>query len=228
MRGVSNWRTGFPHQRYDEGWDVTRQRWFEPLYSCEGLLMSTYENRQGFELDNWPDLRQAVNVLANVVFSEQAISKEYKQLLFTMASLASGCTHCQSHGAFSLKRMGVETERIQAIWQYETSERFTEAERSGLDLVRAAAQSPNAAGPEHFAELRKHYTDVQIIEIMAVNSLAAWMNRWNDTIATVTDQESVDWALENLTEVGWSRGKHVGESHEQRHGHPTSVGWTEN
>ena len=124
--------------------------------------------------------------------------------------------------------MGVETERIQAIWQYETSDLFTEAERAGLDLVRAAAQSPNAAGPEHFAELRKHYTDEQIVEIMGINSFAGWLNRWNDTIATVTGQESVDWAIENLAEVGWTRGKHVGDAHEQRHGHPTSVGWSEN
>ena len=190
--------------------------------------MSSYENRQGFELDNWPELRQMVNDMAHLVFSERTITKEYKQLVFTMASLASGCTHCQSHGAFSLQRMGVETERIQAIWQYETSDLFTEAERAGLDLVRAAAQSPNAAGPEHFAELRKHYTDEQIVEIMGINSFAGWLNRWNDTIATVTGQESVDWAIENLAEVGWTRGKHVGDAHEQRHGHPTSVGWSEN
>ena len=63
------------------------------------------------------------------------------------------------------------------------------------------------------------------IEIMAVSSLAGWLNKWNDTVATVTDQESVDFAKENLTEVGWDQGKHVGEAHEQRKGHPRSVGW---
>jgi hypothetical protein len=122
--------------------------------------------------------------------------------------------------------MGVETERIQAIWQYETSELFTDAERAALDIVLAASQSPNESTPEHFVELRKHYTNEQIIEILAVNCLAGWLNRWNDTVATVTDQESVDWATENLTEVGWNVGKHVGEIIEQRKGHPSSVGWT--
>ena len=188
--------------------------------------MSTYEDRQEFELQHWPELRQMVNDLANLVYTERGIPKELKSMLFTMASVASGCTHCQSHGAFTLNRMGVETERIQAIWKYETSDLFSDAERAALDLVRAAAQSPNASRPEHFEALRQHYDNEQIIEILAVNALAGWLNRWNDTIATVTDQESVDWATENLTEVGWSRGKHVGESHEQRKGHPHSVGWT--
>jgi len=189
--------------------------------------MAEYENREEFELDNWPELRQMVNQLANLVYSERKISSQFKSELFTMASLASGCTHCQSHGALGLNMMGVETERIQALWEYETSELFSDAERAGLDIVRAAAQSPNAAGPEHFAELRKHYDNEQIIEILAVNCLAGWLNRWNDTIGTVTDQESLDWATENLTDVGWKVGKHTGEAHEQRKGHPRSVGWVD-
>ena len=189
--------------------------------------MSDYSDRQDFELEKWPEMRKMVNDLASLVYSERTISSQFKSELFTMASLSSGCRHCQSHGAFGLQAMGVETERIQAIWEYETSELFTDAERAGLDIVRAAAQSPNGATPEHFAELRKHYSDEQIIEILAVNCLAGWLNRWNDTIATVTDQESVDWATENLSQVGWDPGKHVGDAHEQRKGHPRSVGWVE-
>ena len=123
--------------------------------------------------------------------------------------------------------MGVDTERIRAIWEYETSDLFSQGERAALNLVRAAAQIPNASTPEHFEELRKHYSNTQIIEILAVNSLAAWLNRWNDTIATVTDQESIDFATENLSDVGWHAGKHTGEASEQRKAHPVNVGWVE-
>ncbi len=186
-----------------------------------------YQDRQNLELDQWPELRQAVNALVNLVYTERGIDGRLKHELFTMASVASGCRHCQSHGAFHLNLIGVETERIQAIWQYETSELFSDGERAAFDLVRAAAQSPNASTPEHFAELRKHYSDSQIVEILAVNCLAGWLNRWNDTVATVTDQESVDWASENLSGVGWDVGKHCGDAAEQRPGHPTSIGWVD-
>jgi len=187
--------------------------------------MTDYQDRQNLELAQWPELRAEVNRLADLVYSDRKISRQFKYELFTMASLASGCRHCQSHGAYHLSLSGVETERIKAIWLYETSDLFTPAERAALDLMRASAQSPNAAGPEHFAELRKHYDNEQIVEIMGVTCLAAWLNRWNDTIATVTDQESVDWATENLSDVGWEAGKHVGEAHEQRPGHPVTLGW---
>lgn len=190
--------------------------------------MSTYNNRQGFEMENWPELRQAFNNLIKIVQSDREISAQFKIEIFTMASLASGCTHCQSHGAFRLNAMGVETERIRSIWEYETSDQFSAAERAVLDLARAAAQSPNASTPKHFENLREHYSDTQIIEILAVNSLAGWLNCWNDTISTVTDQESVDWATENLSDVGWHVGKHTGEKIEQRQAHPINMGWTKN
>ena len=186
--------------------------------------MTTYKNRQEFEMGHWPELRQAFNDVVQLVWSEKEISEQFKQELFTMASLSSGCQHCQSHGAFHLNAMGVETERIQAIWEYETSELFSDAERAALDLVRAAAQSPNATTPKQFEELRKYYSNTQIIEILAVNCAAAWLNRWNDTIATVTDQESVDWATENLSDVGWHIGKHSGEDSEQRQSSPDQYG----
>ncbi len=187
--------------------------------------MTDYNNRQNLEMGHWPELREQFNQLIKVVWNEKELSEQFKQELFTMASLASGCLHCQSHGAFHLNAIGTDTDRIRAIWEYETSALFTDAERAAFDLVRAAAQSPNATTPAHFEALRKYYTETQIIEILAVNCMAAWLNRWNDTIATVTDKESADWAAENLTEVGWHIGKHTGDNEEQRKAHPLNMGW---
>lgn len=187
--------------------------------------MSEYNNRQNLEMGHWPELREQFNHLIKTVWSEKELSEQFKQEIFTMASLAGGCLHCQSHGAFHLNAIGTDTDRIRALWEYETSNLFTDAERAAFDLVRAAAQTPNASTPEHFDALRQHYSESQVIEILAVNAMAAWLNRWNDTIATVTDQESADWAANNLSEVGWHLGKHTGDKQEQRKAHPLNMGW---
>ena len=71
--------------------------------------------------------------------------------------------------------------------------------------------------------MRRHYADRDIVAMLAVISLAGWFNRWNNSIATVTDQESVDWAQANLKAVGWELGKHAGAAHEQRKKHPRST-----
>lgn len=185
-----------------------------------------YENRQNFEMERWPELRNTVNNLIQLIFPGREIPGELKQLVFTAASVASGCRHCQSHGAYHLHRIGVADEKIAALWTYGTSPLFTPAERSALDLAFAAGATPNMAGPEHFVALRQHYTDNQIIEILAVIAMSGFLNRWNDTIATVTDQESIDFADKVLRPLGWDPGKHVGAHKEQRKGHPITMGWS--
>jgi len=187
----------------------------------------SYNERQNLEMERWPELRAKMNDLFKLVFPSRLLPGELKQFVFTAASLASGCTHCQSHGSYHLHSLGVPDDKIQALWSYQTSERFTLAERAALDLAFAAGVAPNASGPEHFEELRKHYSDEQIIEIVAVIAIGGFLNRWNDTIATVTDQESVDFARRVLEPAGWRQGKHQGEAQEQRKAHPITLGWTD-
>ena len=185
-----------------------------------------YQNRQDLEMGHWPELREKWNEMIQLVFPEREVSGELKQLVFTVASLSSGCLHCQSHGAYHLHKLGVSDEKIQNIWSFETSDLFSDAERAALRLAMAAGASPNATEPENFVEMRAHFTNTQIIEILAVISVGGYLNRWNDTIATVTDQESIDFADKVLRPVGWTPGKHVGADSEQRKAHPITLGWS--
>ena len=187
---------------------------------------ATYQDRQEFEMGHWPELRETWNQMIQLVFPEREVSGELKQLVFTVAGLASGCRHCQSHGAYHLHKIGVPDEKIQALWSFETSDLFTDAERAALRLAMAAGVAPNMTEPENFVEMRQHFTNIQIVEILAVIAVGGYLNRWNDTIATVTDQESVDFADQVLRQVGWDPGKHVGASEEQRKAHPITLGWS--
>ena len=72
---------------------------------------ATYQDRQEFEMEHWPELREAWNNVIQLVFPAREVSGELKQLVFTVASLASGCRHCQSHGAYHLHK--IETILVQ-------------------------------------------------------------------------------------------------------------------
>lgn len=182
-----------------------------------------YQNRQNLEIFQWTEMMEIFQELVQLVMvAPNNVSRQLRSELFTMASVAGGCQHCQAHGAFSLHLQGVEPERIRDIWTFEQSDAFSEAEKAALRLARDGATVPNRVEPQHFADLREHFTDQQIVEMLAVISLAGWYNRWNNSIATVTDTESVEWAEDNLKAVGWDIGKHSGEAHEQRKKHPRS------
>lgn len=181
--------------------------------------MSTYENRQNWDLDAWPEMYAKLKELQLMIFLSPP-GLELNMMTFTIASLAAGCRHCQAHGAFGLDKAGLPLEKIQALWSFETSDLFTDRERAALGLGMAAGVSPSAVTAEHHEAVRKHFTDAEARTLIATTSLGGFMNRYNDTLATVTDSESRDWAKTHLSGVGWSIGKHVGGSDEQRSGPP--------
>jgi len=184
--------------------------------------MNNYQDRHLIEQSIRPELWEAFSKL-NSVTMQNDLGPQLTLEVFTVASLGAGCRHCQSHGAFGLSDMGVDSDRIRDLWSFESSDCFSEKDRAALRFALAAGQAPNGVTPEHHREMRKHYTDAQIADILSIICVAGWLNRWNDSLATVTDQESVDWAEQHLADVGWSVGKHTGDSSEQRQAHPATM-----
>jgi alkylhydroperoxidase family enzyme len=186
-------------------------------------MTAKFTRRNEIEEARAPEVQRAFRALQDAIAQTSTIPRELRGMVFVVSSLASGCRHCQSHGAYGLAKSGLPVEKIRALWEYEASPLFSEAERAALRFASAAGQTPNAVTPEHHAELRRHYSDAEIAQILVQLCVGGWLNRWNDSLATVTDQESLDWAMQNLASVGWDIGKHVGAPSEQRKGTPEQM-----
>jgi hypothetical protein len=52
-------------------------------------------------------------------------------------------------------------------------------------------------------ELKKHYTDDAITEIVAVISLLGWLNRWCQTVAPELEDGARAFAEKHLAPSGW-------------------------
>jgi len=182
----------------------------------------TYQHRHESDLGSWPEMAGAVGALSSLALGPGELSSTLKWEAFTVSSLTAGCRHCQSHGAYALHLQGADVDRIRALWAFETSALFEPSAKVALRFALAASSVPNAVTADHHVELRRHFSHRQITELLTAISLAGFMNRYNDSLATVTDAESVDWASEHLASVGWSVGKHRGAPEEQRDMHPLS------
>ncbi len=115
------------------------------------MTEAKYQDRQKLEVFCWPELMQIFQGLVELVMVNPGnLSRQLRSELFTMASIAGGCQHCQAHGAYTLHLMGVEPDRIRDIWAFEQSAEFSEAERAALRLARDGALVPNMVEPQHF------------------------------------------------------------------------------
>jgi|TARA_R110000744_G_scaffold31715_1_gene74442 uncharacterized peroxidase-related enzyme len=153
-------------------------------------IMSAGEDIMGFTPNDGlimarnPEMLKAFLGLVQSIYQPSALDNDLKKLLGLMTSSASGCHYCQAHTQYGALKHGITEQKIAAIWEYQTSDLFSPAEREALDIARNAALVPNAVTDEQFERLKSHFSEVQIVEIVGVISLFGFLNRWNATFKT--------------------------------------------
>jgi uncharacterized peroxidase-related enzyme len=157
-----------------------------------------------------PRLVQAFAQLNAAVMSPAGeVDLGFRRLIGHLASKASGCLYCQAHTLLGAKNFGVSEEKMAAVWNYSQSELFTPAEKIALDFALAAASQPNAVTDELFAEVSKHWSESQIVEILGVVAMFGFLNRWNDSMATPLESVPLAVAQEAAGGHGFGAGKHA-------------------
>jgi uncharacterized peroxidase-related enzyme len=155
-----------------------------------------------------PEILRAFSELITQIWNTGAVPRELKPLIAIVASVAAGCRYCQAHEAVDARERGVDDEKIAEIWNFERSERYSDAERAALRFARDASLVPNEVTPAHFEELRRHWDEGQIVEMLSVIGLFGFLNRWNDTMATELEPEPLAFASARYGDR-WEPGKHA-------------------
>src|SRR5688572_16262023 len=91
-------------------------------------------------------------------------------LLQSHVATLNGCAFCVDIGRAVATYQGLTFEKLDAVADYRTSPLFTPRERAALAYVEEATKTKRASD-ETFAELRKHFTDEQIVAITWVNAV---------------------------------------------------------
>ena len=156
-----------------------------------------------------PLIAKAYGDLQKAIAQSITFPVELRSMMFLLQSQANGCLYCQAHSVSALARdNNVSEEKIKDLWSFETSAVFNDAERAALRFALAVSSRPNAASDVEFDGLREHYSEEHIVEMVAALSIGAFLNTWNDTVATELETSSVEIATEKLGERGWEVGKH--------------------
>jgi alkylhydroperoxidase family enzyme len=145
-----------------------------------------------------------------VMDPEGEVDLGFRRLIGHVVSKASGCLYCQAHTLLGAQNFGVSEAKLADIWTYASSPLYSERERLALDFALAAASQPNAVTDEQFAELQQHWNDGEIVELLGVVALFAFLNRWNDTMGTPLEAAPEAVASKALGQQGWTPGKHGG------------------
>ena len=145
---------------------------------------------------------------AAVMAPDGEVDLGFRRLIGHVASVAGGCLYCQAHTLLGAKNFGVSEEKLAAVWTYASSNLYSPAEKIALDFSLAAASQPNAVTDALFAELSKHWSEGQIVEILGVVAMFGFLNRWNDSMATPLEAVPLAVAQSVAGTHGFAAGKH--------------------
>jgi uncharacterized peroxidase-related enzyme len=173
--------------------------------------------QRGYVPNSWltlarrPRMFRAFRELRDAVLGDPGeVPAALRFMVAEVVSNAAGCRYCTAHNAENTVERGkVEEEKLHALWQFQSSPLFTPSERAALSLALAAGSCPPNVSDEHFAELRKHFSEDGIIEIVSVIALFGFFNRWNDTLATQLEDHPLEFARQHLAQSGWTPGVHA-------------------
>ena len=137
------------------------------------------------------------------------VTSDLKRLIGYIASFTAGCQYCQAHTIRAAERYGASEKQLQHIWDYRTHTSFSEAERAALDFALAASVVPNSVDQMISENLRRHWDEGEIVEILGVIALFGYLNRWNDSMGTSLEIPAQESGQQFLAGHGWTGGKHV-------------------
>jgi len=175
-----------------------------------------FENILGFvpnsllTMQRMPKMVKGFGELTKAVMDpDGAVDLGFMRMIAHFASRAAGCQYCEAHSLVAAKIHGIEQDKLDAIWVYQTSPLYSAAERVALDFALAAGAVPNDVDSSMMLRMKEHWSDDQIVQILGAVCLYGFLNRWNDSMATDLEESPRDMGEKLLAQGGWTGGKHV-------------------
>ena len=122
--------------------------------------------------------RLVLGHLLLVLTSEYALSldRRLRALARVFGSRVNGCMFCDNlETRLALEHRAITREDADALPDYRSSGRFSERERAALVYVEEV-NTVRQASDETFAELRRHFSEREIVELTWLNAVGNYLN----------------------------------------------------
>jgi uncharacterized peroxidase-related enzyme len=111
----------------------------------------------------------------------KSLDRKLYELIYLRISLINGCRYCTQHHVASSKRAGLTAEDWTALKAGDYS-RFGEKERAALMYIEKLTRTPREISQSDFDELKKHFSDPEIVDLHMLAGLANLTNRVTDPL----------------------------------------------
>jgi uncharacterized peroxidase-related enzyme len=112
----------------------------------------------------------------------RSLDRKLYEAVYLRVSLINGCHYCMQHHIQGAKRAGLTPEQMKALKEGNYSG-FGAPEQAALRYAEKLTRTPGGAGDSDFAELKKYFSDEQIVDLHMLVGLVNLTNRVTGPLA---------------------------------------------
>jgi uncharacterized peroxidase-related enzyme len=130
-----------------------------------------------------PEILQTMIAHMEAVLNTGTLPTSLKELVIVRTSQMNGCEYCLASHSLLAKKLGYSDAQIASLPHFEDSESFTPREKSALRLAERLTRNERPLDDAELADLKTHFSEGEIVELMAASGLFNYFNRFNNLLA---------------------------------------------
>lgn len=130
-----------------------------------------------------PEILQTMIAHMEAVLTTGTLPTALKELVIVRTSQMNACEYCLASHSLLAKKLGYSDAQIAALPHFEASDAFTAAEKAALRLAERLTHNERPLDDAELADLKAHYSEGEIVELMAASGLFNYFNRFNNLLA---------------------------------------------
>ena len=170
---------------------------FEPVF--RGMDESIgYVPNSFFTMGRNPGILSAVGAMMDAFWYPQTVTEPVRRLVTFAYSWFARSPYSAAHCACGAVELGLPMEKILSVGEFETASVYSDADRAVLRLCYHSARLPASATSGDVETMRRYFSEQQVVFIIGLISMMAFLNRWNEVVQTELEPIPLAWAKANL------------------------------
>ena len=134
-----------------------------------------------------PQIGRTLELHVRSVIEAGSVPVETKMLCAAMAAAVNFCTPLLVEYRAAARSLGVPVDKLNDLWEFARSDRFTPPQRAALAAAVALSREPRGLPATVWMQLRSSYDDGQIAEILCTIGTLNYLSRVTNAIETQGD-----------------------------------------
>lgn len=130
-----------------------------------------------------PEILQTMIAHMEAVLNTGTLPTALKELVIVRTSQMNSCEYCLASHSLLARKLGYSEAQLAALPTFESSAAFTAREKVALRLAERLTRNTGPLDDTELAELKAHFTEGEIVELMAASGLFNYFNRFNNLLA---------------------------------------------